>query len=171
MFNFKLRKIIMQESLKNYNDSLSNAFKSWTEKPSFPENFGWDKVVAANKSNAKAFADVVQALSEGGQALARRQAEIVQKSAEEVTRFLREASSVKTHEAGIAKHADFAKASVDSALANSCELIEISSKLGNEARDIIGKRVSGAISEFAANCGSCASSEPTKENKRKSEAA
>ena len=138
----------MQETFKNYNESISNSFKSWADKAPFGDGYGWDRFVAANKSNAKALADVAQAISEGGQALARRQAEIIQRTADDIVKFFKESANAKSPEACIAKQADFAKSSVDSAINNSRELVEISSKLNSEARDIIGKRVANAISEL-----------------------
>jgi len=128
--------------------------------------------VALNKANTKALADLAQAISEGGQALARKQAEIIQKNAEEITKYFKDATSLRSPEAGIAKHADFTKSAVDSAIANSSELLEISNKCNNEAREIITKRVSSVITELTQPVAkNSVVSESSKDTRRKAEAA
>ncbi len=132
---------------------FSDLFNSWTSNlPNAAESFDWDKLINASRLNAKAFSDAAKAAAEGAQALSRRQAEILQNNAEEISKFFKEIStSVKNPEAGVAKQAEFAKSSIESAISNSKELVEMAVKSNAEANDIITKRISVALTELAAN--------------------
>ena len=111
----------------------------------------WDGIVNAGRQNAKALSDAAKATSEGVQAIARRQAEVTQKTIEEFSKFFKDASSSKSAEEGLAKQAEFTKSSIESAIKSCNEISEIASKSNKEASDIISKRISGALSEVAAN--------------------
>ena len=115
-------------------------------------SFGLDQAIAASRLNAKAFSDATKAAAEGAQALSRRQAEIFQNAAEEASNFWKEAGTPeKNPEANVAKQTEFAKKSIESAIANSKELLEMANKSNTEAGEIISKRVSAALNEFSAN--------------------
>jgi phasin family protein len=144
----------MQDS-KNSKDMFSNYFKNWTEGNPLSESFNFDQFVTANKLNTKALSEVARTIAEGGQTLARRQAQILQKNAEDVVRFFREVSSnAKNPESNLAKQADFARASIESVIEDSRELFEITSRYNNEANEIISRRVSDAIADLTAKSGS-----------------
>jgi phasin family protein len=142
LFNKKLGEIKM---------SNKNPFADLFTANPFTEALNWDVAVNSGRQNAKAFSDAAKAAGEGAQAIARRQAEVAQKNIEEFSKFFKEASSAKNPEEGVAKQAEFAKSSIESAIKNASEISEIASKSNKEASDIISKRISGALSEVAAN--------------------
>jgi phasin family protein len=152
LYNLKINSGDFTMSNKN---PFADLFSNFAGNCAFNDAFSFDKFIAAGRLNAKAFSDAAKAATEGVQALTRRQAEIAQKSSEEFARFFKDvSSSAKTPEAGIAKQAEFTKSSIESAIANSKELFEMAAKSGSEASDIIGKRVSSALSELAVNTNS-----------------
>jgi phasin family protein len=140
----------MQES-RSGKDMFSNYFKSLSEHYPITEMFDFDKYIAANKLNTKALSEAARTIAEGAQAVARRQAQILQKNAEDVVKFFRDvAPSARNPEMNISKHADFARASMESVIEDSRELFEITSQYNNEANEIIGRRVSDALADLTA---------------------
>lgn len=144
--------------MSNNKNPFADFFNAWSDNAWLKNNactgVNFDDAIAAGRLNAKAFSDAVKAASEGAQAVLRRQAEISQRAAEEASKYFKEATSaenVKNPEAAIANQAEFAQKSIENAISNSKELFEMASKFGNEASDIINKRVIAALSEVAAN--------------------
>jgi len=132
---------------------FSTLFNVFSENNPFAESCSWDKFTTANKQNTKAFSDAAKAISDGAQVFSRRQSEIFQRSAEEASKLFKNAtlSSTKNPQENIAQQADFAKNSIESAISNSRELYEITTKYSSEASEIISKRVSDVLSKLAVN--------------------
>ncbi|PIR37119.1 MAG: phasin [Alphaproteobacteria bacterium CG11_big_fil_rev_8_21_14_0_20_39_49] len=141
-------------SNNNNKNPFADFLAGYSTSNPFAAECDWDSVVNAGRQNAKAWSDAAKAASEGIQAIARRQAEVAQKSVEEFSKFFKDASSTKSPEEGIAKQVEFTKCSLESAIKNCNEISEIASKSNKEASDIISKRISNALSEVAANANS-----------------
>ena len=135
---------------------FSDIFNAWTSAvPAVSDAFDFNKAIEAGRQNAKAFSDAAKAASEGAQAVSRRQAEILQKNAEEASKFWKNVNtSGKTPEAGITAQAEYTKQSFESAVANSKEILEMAAKSNAEASDILAKRLSAALSELSENTSS-----------------
>ena len=123
----------------------------------YTSSFNWDKAVASSRQNAKAFGDAAKAATDGFQLIANRQAALFQKQAEEATKFFSGLASSKGSENALEQFSKAAKATTESAIANSNELFEVASKSASEAAEILNKRLSAAISECTAECTSAAS--------------
>lgn len=131
---------------------FASVFTAWAEKNPFAANFSFDKYIASVQSNAKAFSEIAKATSDNLQVLSSRQIEIAQKNAEELSKFIQDiAFSTANIEDKAAKHADFVKSSVNSAVSNSSEIIKAATKFGTETGEIISKKTSEALSEFTAD--------------------
>lgn len=124
---------------------FADAFKSLGD---FKPTADFNTFFAAQKRNAEAFAAASQILAAGFQAVARRQAEIAQANAKNSLQLAKELfSSAGNPEASTAKQAEFAKEAVEASLSNTRELVELASKSGIEAFDLINKRIAESISE------------------------
>jgi len=132
---------------------FSDLFGAWASAiPGSSEAYDFDKIISAGRQNAKAFSDAAKAAAEGAQAVSRRQAEILQKTAEEASKYWKDVSSnSKSPEAGMAKQAEYTKQTIESAVANSKELFEMAAKSNSEASDIISKRIAESLSEISSN--------------------
>ncbi len=160
----------MYETAKKNSDYICNTFKAWGENNPLAGNSGWSKIMDINKANAKALAEAGKTIAEGMQALAQRNVEIMQKNTGEANRFLKDvSSSVKKPGDNVARQADYAKHYLESALFDSREIFEITTRYNNEATDIINNRFSAALADLAnANIASSGKKEPAS---KRSEAA
>ncbi len=140
---------------------FSEVFKLWGYEQ-YTGNFDWEKAVNSSRQNAEAWGKAAKAASEGAQAIARRQLEIIQRQTEETSKFFANFASSKSPETALEQLTKAVKANADSLLSNSKELFEVASKSATEAAEIINKRLSAAISECmeeAANSSSSSSSD------------
>ncbi|PIR39771.1 MAG: hypothetical protein COV35_00785 [Alphaproteobacteria bacterium CG11_big_fil_rev_8_21_14_0_20_39_49] len=123
-------------------------FSTMAESNPFAKNFDWEQYTAAGQSNAKAFSEITKSIFDGVQELSSRQLEIAQKNAEIASKFFQDvAFSSNNIEDKVAKQADFAKSSFDSAISNSKELFDTAVKSGSQTGEIINKKVAEAFSE------------------------
>jgi|GEM_PF-3284741 len=113
----------------------------------YASSFGWDKAVASGRQNAKAFGDAAKAYADGFQLIANRQAALIQKQAEEASKFFSGFASSKSSEGALEQITKAAKSNAESAISNSNELFEVASKSAKEATKILTDRFSAAISE------------------------
>ena len=106
-----------------------------------------EAVMSSQRKNVEALTKANQLVIEGMQALARRQAEIVRGGIEEAQTLMRDMSQAHSPEERVAKHAEAAKAALEKALANARELAEIMARSGNEAVDVINRRIGEGLDE------------------------
>ena len=133
----------MADTTKQANDF----FKAWGDfkVPAFDFNGAF----AIQRRNIEAFSAASQLISEGFQAVSRRQAELAQAGVEDFLATTKEVISSSSPEAGAAKQADFAKKSIQSTLDNVRELTEMFSKPQAEAMDILSKRAAEGMEEWS----------------------
>ena len=113
----------------------------------YANNFDWDKAVACSRKNAQALGDAAKVTAGGFQLIINRQSALIQKQAEEASKFFANLSSTKDQDGAMEQFAITAKANTESALNSSKELLEIASRSAKEVSDKINKRLVAAISE------------------------
>ncbi|HVJ53057.1 MAG TPA: phasin family protein [Aliidongia sp.] len=107
-----------------------------------------ETVMATQRKNIAALTKANQLAIEGLQAVARRQAEILRGGIEEASAHLREMIQSKSPEDRMARQAEAAKKAIERALGNARELAEIVAKSGNEAFDVLNRRVGEGLDEM-----------------------
>ena len=137
----------------------------------YADSFNWDQAISSSRQNAKAFGDAAKAATEGFQSIANRQAALIQKQAEEMSKFFSSFASAKNPEGALEQLTKAAKANTDSALSNSKEIFEVASKSASEATDILSKRFSAVMAECNnSNNNESASSSSSSEKPKKNAA-
>jgi phasin family protein len=109
--------------------------------------FDVQALVEAQRRNIDALTRANQLALEGLQTVARRQAEIVRGGIEDASALLRDLSHGKSPEDHVARQTDAAKKALEQALANVRELSEIVTRAGNEAVEVLSKRLGEQIEE------------------------
>lgn len=127
---------------------FADAFKAFGEfrVPSFDFNGFFN----AQRNNLEAISAANQVVTEGLQAVARRQAEIAQANTQKALQLVKDViTNGNNPEANAAKQAEFARNLIESSLSNARELAEIASKSSIQAFDVVNKRVAEGLSEIA----------------------
>ena len=111
-------------------------------------NVDVDAVVAAQKKNIEALTSANQLAVEGMQAIAKRQAEILRQTAEEVQKNMQSFMETGAPDAKVAKGTELTKTAFEKAISNMKELSEMITKSNAEAFDVINKRVAESLDEI-----------------------
>ena len=113
---------------------------------------GFDaKAIAdAQRKNIEALTAANQAAVQGLQAVAQRQAEILNEAMGEVSAIAQQLSGAGNPQEMTAKQADLARKAFEQALSNARELAEMVNKSNTEAFAIINKRVTESLQELKA---------------------
>jgi len=109
-----------------------------------------DALVASQRRNVEALTSANRAAFEGVQAIAKRQAEILQETMNEVATAFDAVSKSGSPQAAAAKQAELAKEAFEKALANMRELAEMVAKSNEEATQAINGRISETLDEVKA---------------------
>ena len=111
---------------------------------------GFDaKAIAdAQRKNIEALTAANQAAVQGLQAVAQRQAEILNEAMGEVSAITQQFSGTGNPQEMTAKQADLARKAFEQALSNARELAEMVNKSNTEAFAIINKRVTESLQEL-----------------------
>ena len=126
-------------------NTFQDAFKVFTDFKAPVYDF--NQLFSFGRRNVEAFTAANQAVAEGAQAVARRQAEIMKSNTEEAIQLFRDVYSSKNPEASASKQAEFAKQAFETSLSNLREMFEMLSKSNVEAAEVITKRVSEIMNE------------------------
>ena len=126
-------------------NTFQDAFKVFTDFKAPVYDF--NQLFSFGRRNVEAFTAANQAVAEGAQAVARRQAEIMKSNTEEAIQLFRDVYSSKNPEASASKQAEFAKQAFETSLSNLREMFEMVSKSNVEAAEVITKRVSEIMNE------------------------
>lgn len=126
-------------------NTFQDAFKVFTDFKAPVYDF--NQLFSFGRRNVEAFTAANQAVAEGAQAVARRQAEILKSNTEEAIQLFRDVYSSKNPEASASKQAEFAKQAFETSLSNLREMFEMVSKSNVEAAEVITKRVSEIMNE------------------------
>lgn len=107
----------------------------------------FDSLIELQKKNFDAITAANQVAVEGCQALAKRQAEMLQQGLEEVSKMIESFSKIDNPQAVAVAQADMLKASFVKSVDNTRELAELVTKSNAEASDAINTRVVEALDE------------------------
>jgi len=117
-------------------------------------NFNMDVLVKAQRKNFEALTAANQLAIEGYQAVAKRQADILRESMEEMSKVSRDlVAADQAPDVRVAKQVELAKTGFEKALANARELGEMLMKSNTEACDVINKRITEALDEVKHSVG------------------
>jgi phasin family protein len=105
-------------------------------------------MVESQRRNIEALTAANNLAVEGMQAVAKRQAEILRASLEEMTKASGELMTAGGPEDAMAKQAEMTKRAFAKAITNMRELAELVAKSNNEACDVINKRVAEGLDEL-----------------------
>jgi phasin family protein len=107
-----------------------------------------DAVVAGQRKNLEALANASRAAFEGAQAMAKRQAEILQETMNQTAKSFDELTKAGSPSEVAAKQAELAKEAFEKALGNMRELAEMVTKAQQGAIDTITGRISRSLDEI-----------------------
>lgn len=103
--------------------------------------FDVEAAIASQRKNVEALTVANQVAFEGVQTVLRREVEIVRDAVEELTNVAKEIAAAGSFEEKVAKQAEIAKSSFETALANFRELSGLVQKTSDQAVSVISKRV------------------------------
>jgi phasin family protein len=107
-----------------------------------------EKVASAQRKNVEALTSANQLATEGFQAIARRQTEIMRQTLEEAGKSMRDLMAHSAPEDRMVKQTELAKTAFEAALSNMRELAEMVTKANSEAFDVINRRVAESLDEL-----------------------
>jgi phasin family protein len=107
-----------------------------------------DSLVASQKKNLEALTSANRVAYEGLQAVAKRQAEILQETMNEASKAVDQLSKTGSPPEIAAKQAELTKSAFERALANMRELAEMVSKANQEATNTVNSRISASLDEI-----------------------
>ncbi|HYM01448.1 MAG TPA: TIGR01841 family phasin [Stellaceae bacterium] len=107
-----------------------------------------NEIIAGQKKNIEAFTKAMQSASEGANAVARRQAEILKAALEEASKMMRDLTVPGNPKETVVKQVELIKRTFETAVANARELALMIEKSNKEAFDVIGKRTSETLEEI-----------------------
>lgn len=136
------------------NNAFAEAFKGFQDFKM--PNVDFNGLFSAGRRNAEAFTAANQAVTDGLQKAAKRQAEIAQRNLEDALSFVKEVTGSKSPEASAQKQAQFVKKAAEEMVTNAREIMEIVSKSSTQASEVLSKRLNQAISEISEIAGSVA---------------
>jgi phasin family protein len=133
----------------------NNPFKNFDFQSLFANaklpGFDMEGCLAAQKKNVEALVGANQAVAEGYQAVAKRQAEILQGTIQEAQARMNALMSSGTPEDQVAKQAEVVKAALEQATVNMQELSDLVQKSQAEAYDILNRRMAEGMDEIKDN--------------------
>lgn len=110
--------------------------------------FDYNSLFEVHRRNFEALTAANQVVSEGVQAIARRQAEVVRGNVDAVLNASKDAVAGGTPEVNVEKQAALAKKLVEKALSNVREVSEMATKSSFEAFDVLNKRAAESFDEL-----------------------
>ena len=113
-------------------------------------NFDVDALAASQRRNVEALTEANKLASDGAQAFATRQAEILKSVVDTYADAMRGLMTGNDPQASVAKQAEFAKSTFETSSANLRELTEIATQAQTKSLDVISKRVTESLDEFKA---------------------
>lgn len=138
----------MQKMMKDFDPTkVVDEFSKMLKTYNLP-GVDMDSLVASQKKNLEALTSANRVVIEGVQAVAKRQAEILQETMNEATKALDSLSKASSPQDAAAKQAELAKSAFERALGNMRELAEMVSKANQQATDTINTRISATLDEI-----------------------
>lgn len=135
----------MNETFLNpakFTEELTNRLKDYK----LP-GIDFDAVVASQRSNVEGLVNASRAAFEGSQAVAKRQAEILQEAMIQTSKSFETLAGAGSPSEVVAKQAELAKEAFEKALGNMRELAEMVTKAQQGAIDTMSGRISETLDE------------------------
>lgn len=117
--------------------------------------FDLEAVLQLQRRNAEALTQAGQCVLEGMQAVMRRQGEMAREGWQETASLFNGAMTPGSPEEKVAKQTEAAKSAIEKAVSNGRELADMLSKSQADAASAITARVTEALDELRAVCGTC----------------
>ena len=138
--------------MTNMNETFFNSAKLTEELTSKLKEYrlpgiDFEAVVASQRSNVEALANATRAAFEGSQAVAKRQAEILQETMIQTSKSFETLAGTGSPAEVMAKQAELAKEAFEKALGNMRELAEMVTKARQGAIDTMSARISQTLDE------------------------
>jgi len=105
------------------------------------------EIIASQKKNLEALTAANQSAMAGMQAIATRQAEIMQQTMTATATATQDLMKSSTPKEAAAKQSDLVKATFEKALADMTEIAQMVAKSNSEAADAINKRITESLAE------------------------
>jgi phasin family protein len=112
--------------------------------PAMPDS---EALLTAYKRNLEALTAANRVALEGAQAVARRQAEIVQQTMAELSDSVRSLTTAESAQAKAAKQAELLRRAYEHAVANTKELTDLIVRSNGEAVEVLNRRFTEALDE------------------------
>lgn len=131
------------------NQNFNEIFKMFGDfrTPQFPQ-VDWNSLFATQRRNIEAFSEAGQVMTEGFQAVTRRQAETVRENVSRMIKASKDLFSGPSPEASAARQAEFAREAFETAFNNAREMSEMVTKSSYEAFDVLNKRAAEQLEEI-----------------------
>jgi phasin family protein len=110
--------------------------------------FDIKQLMEIQRKNVQAVTDAIQLSMEGVQQLLSRQAELTARLVQDNSSYASTIMAEGTPEQKVQRQADLARKSYETTIKSARELSDILAKSGEEAAEIINRRVSATLSEF-----------------------
>ena len=140
---FDVSKLLKEFDPSKVVAEFSNALKQYK----LP-NVDLDSVVASQKKNVEALTSANRVAFEGLQAVARRQAEILQETMNEASKAVDALAKAGSPPEIAAKQAELTKNAFERALSNMRELAELVAKSNQDATNTVNARIAASLDEI-----------------------
>ena len=140
---FDVSKLLKEFDPSKVVAEFSNALKQYK----LP-NVDLDSVVASQKKNMEALTSANRVAFEGLQAVARRQAEILQETMNEASKAVDALAKAGSPPEMAAKQAELTKNAFERALSNMRELAELVAKSNQDATNTVNSRIAASLDEI-----------------------
>ena len=140
---FDVSKLLKEFDPSKVVAEFSNALKQYK----LP-NVDLDSVVASQKKNVEALTSANRVAFEGLQAVARRQAEILQETMNEASKAVDALAKAGSPPEMAAKQAELTKNAFERALSNMRELAELVAKSNQDATNTVNSRIAASLDEI-----------------------
>ena len=140
---FDVSKLLKEFDPSKVVAEFSNALKQYK----LP-NVDLDSVVASQKKNVEALTSANRVAFEGLQAVARRQAEILQETMNEASKAVDALAKAGSPPEIAAKQAELIKSAFERALSNMRELAELVAKSNQDATNTVNSRIAASLDEI-----------------------
>jgi phasin family protein len=128
---------------EKFTEDLTNKLKDY----GLP-GIDFEAIVASQRSNVEALANASRVAFEGAQAVAKRQAEILQETMTQTSKSFETLAEAGSPAEVVAKQAELAKGAFEKALGNMRELAEMVTKAQRGAIDTMNGRISQSLDEL-----------------------
>jgi phasin family protein len=115
----------------------------------FKNSFDFNQGFSTVRRNLEACSEATQVMTEGAQAISRRQAEVIREGVEDMLKASKDILTSGTPETNLTKQSELAKSIFETTLSNLREISETVTKFSFEAFDVLNKRAAESLEEVS----------------------